>query len=474
MNVPSLQFLGFALVGALIFNLSSNTRWRALTLCVLNIAFFSTFLRGWISAVPYAAFLLLGFIAIRVLHVRRSTTLGALFVAATLAAFFVLKRYSFVPEPLLLPYWYTAIGLSYVFFRVLHLVIDVSQDAIEERIAPLSYFNYVLNFPALVSGPIQRYEHYHESEQPGAFPLDWFVIGHSFERIVRGFFKVTVVSSLLLMWQKSCISQLAGSAPLPLRAADLALICGLYPLYLYANFSGYTDFVIGAARLFRIELPENFNEPFTSENFITFWSRWHMTLSDWLKTYVYSPLLLTLMRRITVTWIEPYLAVFAYFVTFFLVGAWHGQTSMFLFFGILQGGGVALNKLYQVAMTARLGRQGYQALCANPAYRAAARGLTYTWFAFTLFWFWSSWEQLGVLAATAGPAGMAVALLFLFAVATVLLSALALAKASGMQGSRIFEHRYVRTVVVTSLAVVTLAALVLLGGTPPDLVYKNF
>src|ERR1700761_6719341 len=129
MNVPSLQFLGFALIGAVLVNLAGgNPRWKALVLCLLNIAFFSTFLRGWASALPYAAFLLLGFVGVRILHIRKSAGLGFVFVAATLAAFFVLKRYSFVPEGLLLPYWYTAIGLSYVFFRVLHLLLDVSQD----------------------------------------------------------------------------------------------------------------------------------------------------------------------------------------------------------------------------------------------------------------------------------------------------------------------------------------------------------
>src|SRR5439155_866231 len=68
-----------------------------------------------------------------------------------------------------------------------------------------------------------------------------------------------------------------------------------YPLYLYCNFSGYIDIVIGIARLLGISLPENFNRPFASDNFVTFWSRWHITLSTWLKTYVY----------ICVCWVEP-------------------------------------------------------------------------------------------------------------------------------------------------------------------------
>ena len=76
-----------------------------------------------------------------------------------------------------------------------------------------------------------------------------------------------------------------------------ALIVVLYPLFLYANFSGYTDFVIGAARFFRLRLPENFDNPFISGNFIEFWSRWHISLSQWLRSYVFNPLLMGWMRR---------------------------------------------------------------------------------------------------------------------------------------------------------------------------------
>jgi hypothetical protein len=82
-----------------------------------------------------------------------------------------------------------------------------------------------------------------------------------------------------------------------------------YPFYLYCNFSGYTDVVIGIARFLRIKLPENFDRPFSSLNFLEFWSRWHMTLSNWLKTYVYYPLLMTLMRKFLSRTIEPFLGV---------------------------------------------------------------------------------------------------------------------------------------------------------------------
>jgi D-alanyl-lipoteichoic acid acyltransferase DltB (MBOAT superfamily) len=478
MGVPSLEFLAFALLGAVAINLSRAPPWRALVLCSLNLLFFCSFLRGWPSALPFVGFLLLGYLGVAVLRTRKSTALFGLFIAATLDAFFVLKRYDFVPAAVQLPFWYATIGLSYVFFRVMHLLIDVWQGAIEEPVGALSYCNFTLNFTALVSGPIQSYQDYHRFETPDLLPLDASIVAHSGERILRGFFKVTVVSTIVLSWQKSCIGSLSTEEALPARSLDLLQIIGLYPLYLYANFSGYTDFVIGVARLLRIELPENFADPFGAGNFLSFWSRWHMTLSNWLKQYVYTPLLISLMRRFPWSWAELYLVASAYFVTFFLVGAWHGQTSMFLFFGVLQGGGVAINKLYQVAMTAALSRPGYSRLCGNPWYRAGTRGLTYTWFAFTLLWFWCTWPQLRRLATVAGAPAIAAAILMLFVIATLTLAARAYTRLDhwlpGGAGEPIGENRYVRTAMVTAMVVVTVAVLTILGGSPPDLVYKRF
>jgi D-alanyl-lipoteichoic acid acyltransferase DltB (MBOAT superfamily) len=429
-------------------------------------------------------FLLLGYVGVRVLRQYRSAPVFALFTAAVLGAFFSLKRYSFVPADLMPPFVYTTIGLSYVFFRVLHLIIDVRQGVVERPVGPLSYLNYTLHFTALVSGPIQLYQDYRRMEECGrdkaepCLPLDVFVVGACVERMITGFFKVIVISAALLAWQKARLASLASDESLLLRTADVALIGALYPLFLYANFSGYTDFVIGVARLFRIQLPENFNNPFVSESFISFWGRWHITLSNWLKTYVYTPLLMTLMRRIPYAPAEPLLGVLAYFVTFFLVGAWHGQTSEFLFFGVLQGGGVALNKLYQITMASVLTRKGYRALCARPVYRAAARGLTYTWFAFTLFWFWSNWSQLGRIAQAAGSRAIVLACVWVLMAAAVLLALLVYLQDASrrpqLDGEAFVSHRYVRTVVATALVVITVATIALISGPAPDLVYKNF
>lgn len=487
MSVPSFAFLGFAAIGAVLYYLAQRFAGRdglfaKLVLLALNLAFFATFvsnfstLEGWLSLLPYAGFLLAGYVGVNAARGgSRATFVG--FIALIIFAFFWLKKYTFIPEGMTLQFAFVAIGLSYVFFRVLHLIIDVGQGAITERISPLSYLNYTLNFPALVSGPIQFYQDYKKTEaEPER--LDLFALSYAGERIIAGLFKVLIVSALLQFWQKELIAALDATGDAMTRIALIALIGAIYPFFLYANFSGYTDFVIGAARLFRLKLPENFNNPFTAENFITFWSRWHITLSNWLKTYVYTPLLMTLMRRMPSVKLEPWFAVFAYFVTFFLVGAWHGQTAEFLFFGVLQGAGVAGNKLWQIAMQAWLTKKGYRRLAGDPLYAAAARGFTFTYFAFTLLWFWSSWAQIGAFANAEGLGGFALAWFIVFLAATPLLAlyTFVLEKARGVRlaGDPLFASRYVRTAAATAMIAITLSATLLLAAPAPDIVYKNF
>ena len=475
MNVPSFQFLLLALVAAVLFHLSSSRAWRQAVLLVVNLGFFATFGANNILAyLPFAGFLLLGYVS---LHRMRNRYAGWLVSAGILMAFFWLKKYSFIPAPLLIGFPYVSIGLSYVFFRVLHLAIDTQQESLPDRPGVLSYLNYTLNFTSLVSGPIQRYEGYRTIETSPE-PIGPISLGRSAERIVVGFFKVFVLSAALSALQLQFLEGINTDLSFPMRLVSGIAIVAIYPIYLYFNFSGYTDFVIGVARWFGLILPENFRRPFQSENFLGFWSCWHITLSTWLRTYVYQPLLQSLMVRFPERRYKSWLMVFAVSVTFFLIGAWHGQTGSFLFFGVLQELGTGLNKLYQVKMADLLGRKQYRALCANPLYRAGARGLTFTWFSFTLLWFWSDWQQLGQLHAMLGTGVALLGWVALFAIATVVLAAWVavfnFALSITWAGHQVLLSRYARTMWNTALITVVAGVILLLNSPAPPIVYKSF
>jgi D-alanyl-lipoteichoic acid acyltransferase DltB (MBOAT superfamily) len=298
------------------------------------------------------------------------------------------------------------------------------------------------------------------------------------ERIVRGFFKVNVLGMLFNMVRVDALAQLAQPLPPSLKLYAAFRLAIVYPLFLYVNFSGYIDIVIALARLMRVRLPENFNRPFSASSFLDFWNRWHITLSTWLKTYVYNPLLLALMRRISSIALAPFLGVLSFFVTFFLIGVWHGRTSEFIFFGVLQGGGVAINKLWQLGLTGWLGRKSYKALASIPVYVAFGRGLAYSWFAFTLFWFWASWQQVDQAFTALGAVSWLGVWLAIWMCATAVLALWewlrsALLSIKSAEGP-ILSSRYARVVYASALGLAALVVTVLLSQPAPDIVYKAF
>jgi D-alanyl-lipoteichoic acid acyltransferase DltB (MBOAT superfamily) len=487
MNVPSWQFLVFVLAGALVFNIGSARRWRDIgsarrwratesarhwhdaVWLVMNLAFVWSFSHAILPLLPLAGFLALGYGCVAAAGSGRRWAAPAS-ILLVLAVFLWLKRYAFIPGTLLLPPGAMTVGLSYIFFRVMHLVVDAGQGA-GKRIGVVLFLNFTLNFPAFVSGPIQRWEAY-EANRP--LPLDVADIGLAAWRMVLGAFKVLILSAALHAWQMDQIAAPTAELPLGPRVLTGALAVALYPLFLYANFSGYTDFVIGAARLFRLRLPENFDRPFSAVNFIDFWTRWHISLSQWLRSYVFNPLLMTWMRRHKPARSKQYPGVVAFFVTFFLVGAWHGQTTEFLFFGLLQGGGVAGNRLYQVAMTRRLTPVGYERLCANPVYRAVARGLTFTWFGFTLLWFWASWQEIFSLADRLGAAGCVAAMLGSAGCASIVLAIPDLLGSSAYRLEAAARSRYTRTAFASAMVLAIAIAGLVLNLSSPEIVYKQF
>jgi alginate O-acetyltransferase complex protein AlgI len=222
--------------------------------------------------------LLFGFVSVRLL---RAHVAGAFVpVVIGVLAFIWLKKYAFLPSSIFLHYPYVTLGLSYIFFRVLHLIIDSSSrySTLPDKISFVSYLNYTLNFTTLVSGPIQRYKEFAGMQlAPDPLPLNIGIAGQALNRIVVGFFKVNVLSLFLSMIHAGGLSSLSSEQTARQRVLSGLVIAVVYPFYLYCNFSDYIDIVIGIARFLRLQLPKNFNRPFFSENYMIFWNRWHIT-----------------------------------------------------------------------------------------------------------------------------------------------------------------------------------------------------
>jgi D-alanyl-lipoteichoic acid acyltransferase DltB (MBOAT superfamily) len=477
-DAASFQFVFFGLAAALVSNFSRSRHWRSAVLLVASFTFIGLLERHPFTLVPLAGFLLAGFICLVLLQ-RGLSRLLPLFVVTVVFGYIWLKKYTFLPEGIFLHSPYFTLGLSYIFFRVLHVLIEAGEGGEKQQIGFWTYLLYTLNFTTFVSGPIQRYDEFARDQfaaEPIALGPD--VIGLQLERIVRGFFKVNVLATILEMLRQDALARMSFDLSPSARFFAAMCLVVLYPLFLYSNFSGYIDIVISLARLMRLRLPENFDRPFSATSFIDFWNRWHITLSNWLKTYVFNPLLVTLMRRISAPPLQPALGILSFFVTFFLIGLWHGRTSEFIIFGIMQGGGVAINKLWQYGLAGALDRKRYKALIANPAYAAFARGLTFSWFAFTLFWFWGSWAEIhNVFGALSAWAWLELWLaVWLCATAVLALwewLRAALLSIRTCEGP-VFQSRYARVMYACAFGFTALVTTILLNQPVPDIVYKAF
>ena len=478
LDTGSIQFVLFGLAVALVLNLTRSYRWRSTVLLIASLIFIGLLAQDALSLVPLGAFLLLGYGGLILVERGYPRALSGS-VVAVLLTYIWLKKYTFIPAGMFLNSPYFLLGISYILFRVLHLLIEAGNRQDKRHIGLGAYLVYTLNFTTFVSGPIQRYEAFAQDQFTSeTIPLGSDVIGLQLERIVRGFFKVNVLATLLQAAQQDALASL--SQPLPASSKLFASVClaVIYPFFLYANFSGYIDIVIALARLMRVRLPENFDRPFSASSFLDFWNRWHITLSTWLKTYVYNPLLITLLRHISSSSLEPYLGLLCFFITFFLVGIWHGRTSEFVAFGILQGGGISINKLWQLLAVRRLGRKGYKRIADTPLYVAFGRGLTFSWFAFTLFLFWARWDQISrIVTAISAPQWLTV-WLAVWMLATVVLALWEWLRAAllsvRISSGPVLNSSYARVIYASALGLAAFVMVVLLTQPAPDIVYKAF
>ena len=433
MNIVSVEFLLFFITFILLYNASSSAAWKNLVTVAANLLFLASFANSVVSVVPILAFLVYCYVAIEIVRRGVSASIFAVIMILTLAVFVVLKRYSFVPDVAQLSFPYIVIGLSYILFRVLHVLVDVRSGDISKPIPLLAYLNYTTNFLTLISGPIQRFQDFETHTQRATTALTDDSVQSALGRIVTGFLKVAVISAIANYFYLDQAAGVLAEAPgefttnLPVSYAAAAVA---YTLYLYFNFSGYMDIVIGIGRLVGQDLPENFDRPFSSRNILEFWGRWHMTLSNWFKLYLFNPLLRLLMVRVTNPAFTPYLGVVAFFVTFLIMGIWHGPTAIFVVYGIIMGAGVSLNKLWQVVMTKRLGKKRYKALSDNRFYQYLCVGVTFSFFAMAVTCLWVDLAQFTSIMTRLGPLGVGAVFGMIALGAAVFISALEAAEKS--------------------------------------------
>jgi D-alanyl-lipoteichoic acid acyltransferase DltB (MBOAT superfamily) len=394
MSVCSVEFvLALLLFAALWFRLPAGGARRA-AFAAASALFLAASLPDLASAAALALFVLSGFAVGRRLLRRPSRALFVAYVAALVAAFAVLKRYEvlafFLPGALF-HHPLAVVGLSYVLFRQIQFLVDVLQLQIPEFTLS-SYLAWQLGFLTLLSGPIQRYQDFHGWwGDPKPVLSDAHGIQRALQRILVGTLKVAVVAAACSAWfeaaDRDLLRAMAGEFPLTRGFAlkSFATLLYAYPAYVYFNFSGYCDVVIGGGRLLGLALPENFDRPYLARNMIEFWTRQHITLGLWIRDYLFIPLYQFFASR----WPKSAgRAVYlCYFVAFFLAGIWHGATLNFVVFGLLHGLGVSAAKMWETRLVKRRGRAGYKKYLQDPRTRVVSIALTLHFVAFAFLFF---------------------------------------------------------------------------------------
>lgn len=216
------------------------------------------------------------------------------------------------------------IGLSFHVFQSLSYVIEVYRGNFAPERNYLVYALYVMFFPQLVAGPIERPAHLlPQMRQEHSF--DAGRVRRGLERMLWGFFKKLVIADNIAVFVDAIYGSSPTNGPLIIAAAIL------FAFQIYCDFSGYADIAIGSARVLGFELMENFNRPFAARTIGEFWRRWHISLSNWIRDYLYYPLALSGKHH---TRVRLY---FTLFFSFLLIGLWHGANWTYVVFGALNG-----------------------------------------------------------------------------------------------------------------------------------------
>jgi D-alanyl-lipoteichoic acid acyltransferase DltB (MBOAT superfamily) len=224
------------------------------------------------------------------------------------------------------------LGFSYITFRLMHTLIDRRAGRLPS-VSLGEYVTYVIFFPAISAGPIDRIERFNKNlNQPLSLTQEaWLDAG---TRLFRGLFKKFIIADGLAWFALTNIL-----IPNIQSKIWLWIFLYAYSLRIYFDFSGYTDIAIGLGKLLGIQLPENFDAPYLKPNLTQFWSSWHITLTQWFRSYFFNPLT-RFLRSTKISLPVPLMIFITQAATMILIGLWHGITLGFFLWGLWHGVGL--------------------------------------------------------------------------------------------------------------------------------------
>ena len=352
MNFNSLTFiflfLPVALAGYFLLGRTANRVWPKIWLVVVSVLFVAA---GRIEDVP----LLLASAAVNYLLASRlvrgsglltlsnrglliaSISANIVFLCCfKYAAFFVQTFNYLFGTTVHVPHSSFPLGISfYTIYQIMFLV-DCYEGLVEAH-NPLDHFVFATLFPYVTMGPIVRWKQVvPQLNDPKTRQSNADNIAAGLFVFVIGLFKKVVLADSFFHWADAGFNY---GHPLSLVGGWMAALS--YTFQIYFDFSGYTDMAIGAALMLNIKLPQNFNAPYRAKSIVDFWHRWHMTLTNFISTYLYTPMIRSMARP---TFGK---AMMATFVAMLIAGFWHGANWTFIVFGGLHGAALVVNQCWK-------------------------------------------------------------------------------------------------------------------------------
>ena len=235
------------------------------------------------------------------------------------------------------------IGISYMSFKTIQIMLEISDGLIKEKISVKDYLQFLLFFPTVSSGPIDRSRRFLKEINEVMPRKDYLELaGDGIYRIVLGLLYKVVLSTYV--YQMLLALSNTGTVVYSIKYMYL------YTLYLFFDFAGYSLMAVGSSNILGIQTPMNFNKPFLSIDIKDFWTRWHITLSTWLRDFVFSRVLMQVIRK---KWFKNRLhnAAYAYMVNMLVMGFWYGISVSYIAYGFYHGVLMSGFEIYQKKST---------------------------------------------------------------------------------------------------------------------------
>lgn len=221
------------------------------------------------------------------------------------------------------------LGVSYMTFKVLQIIFETYDGIIKEPIGLIDYLQFLLFFPTISSGPIDRSRRFMEDIHQ-TIPREEYVelLGTGLFRLLLGLVYKVVLSGLLYL----AMNHIPHKGLLFTTVSYMYL----YTFYLFFDFAGYSLMAVGVSNIMGIQTPMNFNKPFLSIDIKDFWNRWHISLSTWLRDFIFSRIVMKSMRH---KWFKTRLttAMVAYMLNMIFMGFWHGLSWSYIIYGVYHG-----------------------------------------------------------------------------------------------------------------------------------------